>query len=572
MSKIIAWFATVLLVAASCAAARIVPVSTTAQLTAALSAAQPGDDIQLAPGVYGTGMTSFTFTKSGAAGAITVRGITAADGSHPIVKGRFNLGPGMDNYDISGIEFDGAGFPAYGQPGTAELVLLQGKNIHFHANYLHTNSGNCVSSFGSGVQSGQVIEDNVTRDCHYTAYVQNDFDNWGYKIFRHNAFLDGRDKAPPDGNNFIFHGYTQSGINSGFYLQENVLANGRVLTGGTNNKTRHEVFLGNVFYKAGPQLSYQPSNPSPSQTDDFSNNLLLKSPLDAGGTCYDCGLVSKFTHNKMWEPLGSTYGVINSLKYYNLAGVGTMPVDAGGLWDWNQYWGATLTGGIYISYWFPGGKQASGNGSGTTLAKWQSDIQNPIGGNCALCEKNSTVYTTPPYEYRLFKSNVDPGRGLLAVVDAGKTVASSIAVDLSPVVAVGSSYSLIPARLGQWGAPTLSGTYAGGNVTVPIPLEFEVYVIVPGAGAPPSPTSTPMPTSSPTPTPSAMPTVTQTPTRTWTPTPTATATATATATDTPTSTPTNTPTFTPTPTPTMGDGEQQDRIRALERVVYTPTP
>ncbi len=479
----------------SCASAagrapRVVDVSNTSQLSDALSDARPGDSIVLAPRTYGTGATSFTWTEPGTADKpITVRGATSADGSHPVIAGRFSFGPGVDNYDISGLEFDGSGEPAY--PKGVELVLLQGRNIHFHGNYLHSNGGNCLSTFGSGVQSNQVIEDNVFRDCHYTTYAQNDFDSWGYKKFVHNVYLDARDRTPPDGNNFLFHGYTQSGINSGFYLRENVFSKGRVLFGGTNNKTRHEVAIGNVFYAAGPQIAYRPSNPSPAQVDDFSQNKLWKSPLGIDGLCSGCAAPNRIVGNKFWEPAGAKYSVINALKWCDpVTGAGTKPAGAGDVIDLNQYWSPTPTGAIHVTYWFPGGKQSS-DGQ-IPLTKWRTDLQDPVGANCRACEAGATVYTELPLEYSLFKSDVEAGRGVLALIAAGATEPTAMAVDLSPVVPAGSGYSLIPARLGPWGAPTLSGVYAGGKVTVPIPLEFEVYVIVP-SGAPGVPAPLPLP-------------------------------------------------------------------------------
>ncbi len=466
------------------AAPRVVNVSTTSQLSTAIHDARPGDSIVLAPRTYGTGATSFAWTEPGTVEKpITVRGATAAGDSHPVIAGRFSLGPGIDNYDISGLEFDGSGEPPY--PKGVELVLLQGKNIHFHGNSLHSNGGNCLSTFGSGVQSNQVIEDNVFRDCHYTTYAQNDFDSWGYKKFIHNVYLDARDRTPPDGNNFLFHGYTQGGINSGFYLFENVFSKGRVLFGGTNNKTRHEVAIGNVFYGAGPQIAYQPANPSPAQVDDFSRNKLWKSSIGIDGLCAGCSSPNRIVGNKFWEPPSAKYGVIDALKWYDpVTGVGGKAAGPLDLIDLNQYWSPTPTGVIRVTYWFPGGKQSS-NGQ-IPLTAWRADLQNAAGANCRACEAGATVYTELPLEYSLFKSNVEAGRGVLALIAAGATEPTTMAVDLSPVVAVGSGYSLIPARLGPWGAPTLSGVYAGGNVTVPIPLEFEVYVIVPGAAPPPT--------------------------------------------------------------------------------------
>ena len=458
---------------------RVVNVSTTSQLSDAISDARPGDSIVLAPRTYGTGATSFRWTEPGTAEKpITVRGSTAADGSHPVIGGRFSLGPGVDNYDISGLEFDGSGEPPY--PKGVELVLLQGKNIHFHGNYLHSNGGNCLSTFGSGVQSNQVIEDNVLRDCHYTTYAQNDFDSWGYKKFVHNVYLDARDRTPADGNNFLFHGYTQDGINSGFYLRENVFSKGRVLFGGTNNKTRHEVAIGNVFYAAGPQIAYRPSNPSPAQVDDFSQNKLWKSPLGIDGLCSGCASPNRIVGNKFWEPAGAKYGVINALKWYDpVTGAGRKPAGPLDVIDLNQYWSPAPTGAIHVSYWFPGESRAA-------TRHWRSGAPTcrTRRGRTVTPAKRARPSTRSSRSSTLCSRATWKQAGAsLCSIAAGATEPTTMAVDLSPVVPPGSGYSLIPARLGPWGAPTLSGVYAGGTVTVPIPLEFEVYVIVPAPTA-----------------------------------------------------------------------------------------
>ena len=93
----------------------------------------------------------------------------------------------------------------------------------------------------------------------------------------------------------------------------------------------------------------------------------------------------------------------------------------------------------------------------------------------------------------------------------------------------------------------------------------------------PSATSTPTPTWTavpPTATPTRTATATFTPTATPTPTRTPTPTATWIPTSIPTSTPTPIPTPTPTPTPTAtwSNQDRDQHIKALEAVVYTPTP
>ncbi len=474
--KMLAGIVIALMIIVSCATSgggtRVVQVATTEKLLDALWGARPGDDIRIAEGVYGDGTTVFPLSESGTAAArIAVHG---APGSHVVIRGRFKSPPKVDYYDLYNMEIDGAGLS--GTPHPHELILAQGKGIHVYAMYLHTNDDNCVSTFGSGDQAGQVFEDLVLRDCHYDSYVQNDFDAWGYKKFVHNVYLDARDRVPPDGNRFLFHGYTQSGVNSGIWLEENVFRNGRVLVGGTNNKTRHSVWKGNVFYESQPSIAYT----TPSQVDDVSGNRFWKSPVSLDGLCADCSSPNRITNNKLWEPAAAKYGVWNSLRWWLASGTQTVAAGPHDLIDGNQYYAPGPAEPIHTSYWFPNHVQ----GTNVPLAKWRADLQDPKGANCRGCEENATVFTTLPLEYSLFRSATEPGRGVLALIAAGATAPTTMAVDLSPVVAVGSRYALIPARLGQWGAPTLSGVYEGGAVQVPVPLEFEVYVIVPAAAAP----------------------------------------------------------------------------------------
>lgn len=571
MKKILGLLAALAIVTcASVRGARIVNVSTDAQLVAALASALPGDDITLADGTFGTGATSFIVSKPGTAGArIAIHGKTppCPGCAHATIKGRISFAANVgDYYDFYNVEMDGLGLPVPTSGHSQETILFQGKAAHLWNVSAHTNGDNCLSTFGSGNQAGQVIEDFIGRDCHYPIYAQNDFDSWGYKQFKHVILMDARDRVIPDGNNWLFHGYTEGGINAGFSIDESVFTGGRWIMGSRapNNNARHEKTVNSIFYKADLTMAYT----APTQWDAFDNNYILRGELILDGICADCPAPNHIVGNTLWNP-GKAQ--ILSLRWMKQDGTKTVAANPLDLIDGNHLFATpTSTSPDWATYWFPNSKQDCCNQ--TNHDKLKKDLQDPLGANCKLCEATGDTFQTNPNRYWLYKS-ATVGQGILTIIRGGSLTPTTYAVDLSPVVAVGSSYAVIPARLGWWGTPVLSGTYTGGTVAVPLPGEFEVYVVVPGAASAP-PTATPSFTATQTftPTNTRTPTWTASPTATFTNTPTDTPTDTPTPTPTPTSTPTNTPTDTPTPTPTMSDVQQQDRIIRLERAVLTPTP
>jgi hypothetical protein len=166
----------------------------------------------------------------------------------------------------------------------------------------------------------------------------------------------------------------------------------------------------------------------------------------------------------------------------------------------------------------------------------------------------------PSGTWTLVRPNAyEPGRGHVAVFNWGH--ATSVSIDLSSILSVGASYEIRNAQ-DFFGPPTLTGTYAGGTVSIPMAAssveapagatapastgpEFNAFVILTLPGSP-TPTPTPVISPTSTPTPVATPTPAATPTRT----PTGTPTITPTATPTPTPALPPVPTSTPTPTPT----------------------
>lgn len=216
--------------------------------------------------------------------------------------------------------------------------------------------------------------------------------------------------------------------------------------------------------------------------------------------------------------------------------------------------------------------------------------------------------------YVVRAATVVPGRG--TVVAFNWKGFDSIAVDLSPILAVGASYEVRDSQCYLACAPVKSGVYAGGYVNLPTTMtavqpliavndphvaaphtlkEFNAYIVeTVGAAVPPSPTptvapptETPIPptataTSTPSSTPTYSPTwtasplpatVTQTPTRTWTssPSPTATRTPTRTATPSRTATSTRTATAPPATAPPSPSATPTPQFICIP-VTVTPRP
>jgi hypothetical protein len=207
---------------------------------------------------------------------------------------------------------------------------------------------------------------------------------------------------------------------------------------------------------------------------------------------------------------------------------------------------------------------------------------NTIHGNSAY----TTVGFTPAqYPNNLYYKGIRPsgtkvfirpnkyevGRANIAIYNWSNL--NSVDVDLSSVLKPGDSYKIVDVQ-NFFGPAAVSGTYAGGSVSVPMnltvvsepigvvakkpvhtPLEFGAFVVmknVTGTNVPPIPVPVPVPPSVPPSVP--LPTPTPTPTPEPTPTPAPPPVPTPTPTPTPVPTPIPTPTPTPVPPPSSGTG------------------
>jgi hypothetical protein len=243
-----------------------------------------------------------------------------------------------------------------------------------------------------------------------------------------------------------------------------------------------------------------------------------------------------------------------NLLYHRLPGG-----PSGGLWT--SYSGCT--GADFTNNYVAGNVILQNCASGLLLTG-NTFYYNSFSGLNPLSYPGNTFTTSRPTGVQVFvrPNSFESGRANIAVYNWA--LAATTSVNLSAFLSPGTAFEIRNAQ-DFFGAPVLSGVYAGGNVVIPIgalsvaaPVgfsapspsgpEFNAFVVLPVSGAPaPTPTATvPAPTSTPTRTPTSPP-----PTATRTPTsvpPTATRTPTSvppTATRTPTGVP---PTATRTPT------------------------
>jgi len=441
------------------------------KLQAAVDAAKAGDEIRLVGGDY--------------EGRIRVS--TGGSPEHPIVirnkpgdavrlKGWIHVDDGVPSVWIVGLEITlphpdaGKGDPC---------IQMQGADVRAINNYVHDCAQNGITAWRANrsASPGQMAYGNVIVRSDHGVYAQNRYDEDGYKKFVRNLILESG--AGCERNSFSFHGNTESGWNSGLWVEDSVVRGARFIVGGTNGRTRHTVVKGNVFYKASPQLAYT----TPAQHDDVSGNVVYGSQLTIGFWATDGP--SRFTNNELMNPAPGAE--INDLRPVS------KPAEAKGkpvssnfnpqdVIDGNTYLAAE--GAPIRSTWWMTENKRSCCCKEKTLAQLRADLQ---ASGCMGCEANAKTIAAPvsPRVF-LWDNAYEKGRGELAIFrDAGAGGASGpVPVDLSRVVAPGAAFAIVKAADGPAGTPVVAGTYSGGTVAVPLEGEFEAFLVLPASATP----------------------------------------------------------------------------------------
>lgn len=490
------------------------------------AAVRPGDTIWLRGGTYTGNFVSYV---TGAAGnPIVVRN---APGERSTIDGRGNatstgavlaIGGGYTRYQ--GLEIiDSQWIPNYAPTGIGPAGGGPFYGIEIVNCIVHDVGGAGISPYSEWY--GAMVYGNLI---YYNGGTMGDHDH-NYGIYGQNLGV-----APPkvlEANVIVNNWgplplciYTQSSAIDRFVWRKNAIVSG---TGALTGAGRQWTLIGSGSVAANNFTA----------TDNLFYSDYAPADFWSSGNA-DLGYV-----------LGQ--GLNGATITGNYFGVGSITIKGTGI----TCTGNTFSGGAYSGWTYgPGGTYPS-----------------------------NTFAAIPPAQNWAFAwpNAYEAGRGNLYV--ANWTGATAASFNLSSILSVGSSYEIRDA-LNFYGAPVLTGTYAGGSVSVPLsanpavaapikipsdrtfapkhPRPFWAFVVLTTAGgsATPTPTPTPVatatptrtPTATPTPIPTVPPTPTPTPVATATPTrtPTATPTRTATASSTPVATPTPTPTRTPTATPT----------------------
>ncbi|HEC22759.1 MAG TPA: hypothetical protein ENI95_07570 [Chloroflexi bacterium] len=430
-------------------------------LEVAIRSAQPGDLYWLLEGTY---RGAFELTRPGTETSPII--YRAYPGQHVRVEGGFDIT--ADHNWLWGLEITD---PEQVRPGAG--VTLQAAGVHLINNYVHHVRGyNGIEAWNEG--PGQVIYGNIvylngydpgwledgSRQAHpHNIYTQNRFADNGYKYFVNNLILD---SGLVCDDCFNFHAYTEDGYVSGFHLENNVIANGRVLIGGFNEPSDNHRVIGNRFYNSNVQFGYR----RPTQAWFISNHL-FRSMLSiewfwgAGETRFTQTAPNIFLSNTILAP-EDVHIRFRTSAYLedgrNEGGPAIQPTDI---------FGRNIYSEPFSAYFYANGQEAVLDFEG-----WQAatrEAGNPFDGD------SEVVPLPTETEIFLLPNEYEEGRAHLVIYNWGNE--ASVAVDLSSVLPSGASFAIYRAR-DLYGTPEVSGTYSG-PVSVSVEgEEFATFVVV----------------------------------------------------------------------------------------------
>lgn len=450
------------------------------KLQRAVDSSKPGDEIRLLGGDY---EGKIRVTSGGTPEHPVV--IRNEPGQAARLEGWIHVDDGVPSVWIVGLDI------RYRRPQAEKgdaCLQMQGADVRAINNYLHDCQRNGISAWrpNRSAGPGQLVYGNVIARSDHGVYIQNRYDEDGYKKFVRNLVLDSQSGC--EQNCFSVHGYTEHGWNSGIWVEESIFRGARFLVGGTNSRTRHTVVKGNVFHSASPQISYA----SPAQHDDVSGNVVYGSPFTIGFWATDGP--SRFANNELMNPAPGME--INDLRPVGPGEAPSAVKDPGGkshmtapkkgppqpsrfnpqdVIDGNVYL-ADDGASIRSTWWMPERRQDCCREK--TLAQLRADLR---ASGCANCEANGKTIAAPVSPRVFLTDNAyEKGRGQLAIYRSGRG-GGPVAVDLSKVVSPGAGFVIVKAVDGPAGAPVVAGTYQGGTVSVPVDGEFEAFLVLPGA-------------------------------------------------------------------------------------------
>ena len=225
-----------------------------------------------------------------------------------------------------------------------------------------------------------------------------------------------------------------------FYVEKNIVANGRFLIGGYNKPADNEVVLENYFYNSAVQFGYQ----RPAQAR-FQNNYMARSKLyveffwGAGETLYSQSAPNIFTGNAILFP--TDRHILFRTSAYLPSGRcdGCSRIRATDIFDNNLY-----------SNPFKANFDAAGVKQGN--AKFLDWKRLTAAAGKAFDTASTLVNGVPGEKIVILPNDYEPSRVHLAIYNWNHR--PSISVDLSTVLSPGRSYQIFPAKA-AFGSPIL---------------------------------------------------------------------------------------------------------------------
>ena len=462
-------------------------------LNAATSTAIAGDEYWLMAGTYPIGQAQLT--RAGTASHPIV--YRAMPNQHVAIHGTF-LVTGAYNwiwgFDIS----DPDGLSALRSDG----INVQAAGVHAINNIIHDLMGatlltpeasqggaDGIGAWNDG--AGQVFYGNILYGGRQTPlqqrghliYTHNDYSAYGYKYFVNNILvdpptegcnlvLDGGGHVTSASNCYAFHGYSGSDPTQGFYLRNNIIANGLgTLLGGSTGPADHEVVKNNYFYNntLSGSTTILLGYTKQSQVE-FKGNYM------GGGDMIDLNFwgAGEVT-NTQYAPNAFTSNEFYSNSAFNFS-IGTLAYTLSGKQERIPalQHSDIINSNIYSSlvhYWLYANNVSGGH---TTLSSWQT--ASAAAGNAF--DLNSQVVSFPPADkVAVIPNEYESGRASIAIYNWSNAATQSI--DLSSALSVGTPYSIYDVK-DIWGTTLASGIYSGANINIPTGgSQFMSLVVLP---------------------------------------------------------------------------------------------
>ena len=236
--------------------------------TNALNNAKAGDLYWMSGGTY---QGEFVLLNNGTATKPIV--FRAAKNERVIINGQIELRGsntwlwGVELTDPSNIaKMFGAG------------VQIVAPGVHLINNVIHheyDKSGVNAWNYGPGqVVYGNIVYQNganTNGGNPHGIYTQNDFSSNGYKYFVSNIIMDSENISE---KSFNFHAYGTNAPVTGFYVEKNIVGNGKFIIGGYGNPSDRHVVQNNYYYSSRVSFGYA----RPAQTE-FKDNYLGRTNL-----------------------------------------------------------------------------------------------------------------------------------------------------------------------------------------------------------------------------------------------------------------------------------------------------